>query len=290
MPYLTPPPDPNPRAPRYRAPAGAVDCHIHLFGPQGKYAFDPASPYISEDALPETYIALQHRLGLSRAVIVSGAGYGRNTAHLLDTLARFPQRFRGVALPPEDVTDAELSRMRGMGVRGARFFSGARWSHLPMISSPLARRVVAQGWHIQFYPHGPDLVDYKQALLNLDATIVLDHFAGIPAEQGVNQPAMKALLEMLDTGRVWVKISGPMRCCPGDYPYAPVTPIARHLVTHAPERLVWASDWPHTNMVGRKMPNDGDLFDLFTQWVEDEAVRRRILVDNPAALYGFGNS
>ncbi len=116
---------------------------------------------------------------------------------------------------------------------------------------------------------------------------MLDHFASIPAERGVDQPAMRTLKRMLDTGRVWIKLSGPMRCMPGDFPYAAVTPITHALVAHAPERLVWGSDWPHVNMDGRAMPNDGDLVDLIPEWIVDEEVRHQILVENPRRLYGF---
>jgi predicted TIM-barrel fold metal-dependent hydrolase len=109
----------------------------------------------------------------------------------------------------------------------------------------------------------------------------------VKAADGVDQPAFRAMLKMLESGRVWVKLSGPMRCDPGDFPYAPVTSLARALVKHAPERLVWGSDWPHVNMNGRAMPNDGDLVDLLGEWVADEKLRKQILVDNPAALFGF---
>lgn len=290
LPPLTPPPDPHPRKPRLAAPAGAIDCHVHLFGPATRYPFHPGSKYRSADALPETNIALQDTLGLSGAVVVSGAGYGQNADHLADVLARFPHRFRGVALLPDDVDRVKVAELDALGVRGARFVSHGHRGALPRLSSPRIPELVAEfGWHVQFYPHGTDLLEHAEALLRLPNRIVLDHFACIPAAGGVDQPAFRRLLELLDTGRVWVKISGPMRCTPGDYPYAEVTPMARALVRHAPDRLLWGSDWPHTNMQGRRMPNDGDLFDLLDDWVEDRAVLERILVHNPREIYGvFG--
>lgn len=124
-------------------------------------------------------------------------------------------------------------------------------------------------------------------LMALPNTIVLDHFASIPAVGGTGQPAFKRLLQMLDTGRVWVKLSGPMRCTEKEPPYEDLTPIARALVAHAPDRLVWGSDWPHVNMAGRTMPNDGDLLDQLAEWIPDEKHRNKVLVDNPARLYGF---
>ncbi len=288
MPVLTQPPDPSPKTPRLKLPPGACDTHLHLFGPAERYPFDPKSPYISKDALPETYVALQTRLGLSRAVIVSGGGYGPNARHLADVLARdWGGRFRGVALLPEDATPDQIRELDRLGVRGLRFVSAARGAHLPHLNADVARRAAEFGWHVQFYPAGTDLIEHADALLALPNAIVLDHFASVPAAGGTGQPAFQTLLRLLDTGRVWVKISGPMRCSRLDYPYADVTPLAQALVRHAPERLLWGSDWPHVNMNDRQMPNDGDLVDLIADWVPDEGIRRKILVDNPCAVYGF---
>jgi 2-pyrone-4,6-dicarboxylate lactonase len=287
MAILTAPPDPNPKTPKFRCPPGTCDSHIHLFGPAATFPFAPDSPYHSRDALPETNIALQDKLGVSRSVIVSGGAYGRTYGVLADALARFPDRYRGIALLPEDISTPELERLTRLGVRGIRMMSASRGAHVPQISESLAARGAEYGWHVQVYPHGTDIIDLKDRLLALPTPVVLDHFASVPAAGGIDQPAFKTVLAMLDTGKVWVKLSGPMRCAPGDYPYAPVTPLARALVRHAPERLVWGTDWPHVNMDGRQIPNDGDLVDLIPEWIPDEAARKRILVDNPCTLYGF---
>jgi 2-pyrone-4,6-dicarboxylate lactonase len=287
MAILTQAPDPDPKTPKLALPQGSCDTHIHLFGPADKYPFAPDSPYISRDALAETYIALQKKLGLARAVIVSGGGYGRDYRLMADTLARYPDRFRGIALLPEDTSAAELARLTRLGVRGLRMMSGMRGSHLPTYSRDIAVRAADHGWHVQFYPHGTDIVDYADKLLALPNAIVLDHFASIPASGGTQQPAFETLLRMLDTGRVWVKLSGPMRCTLQNFPYPAVTPLAHALVRHAPERLVFGTDWPHVNLDGREMPNDGDLVDLLAEWVPDAAIRTRILVENACTLYGF---
>ncbi|MGE0348276.1 amidohydrolase family protein [Hydrogenophaga sp.] len=289
-PPLTQPPDHQPRRPATACPPGAIDCHIHLFGPAAQYPFHPDSKYVSADATPQMHMHLQDTLGLAGAVVVSGGGYGRDTTHLSAVLALHPGRFKGVALLPDDVTRADLKRLDALGVRGARFVSPGHRGALPRLDARIAGLVADLGWHVQFYPCGDDLPTFAGALRALpNAAIVLDHFAAIPASGGVVQPAFQCLLELLDTGRFWVKLSGPMRCTPGDFPYADVTPLARALVAAAPHRLVWGTDWPHVNMNGRGMPNDGDLFDLLAQWVPDAAVRERILVDNPRALYGpFG--
>lgn len=287
MPYLTPPPDPNPKPPRMAVPSGGWDCQIHLFGPQKQYAFTPESPYVSGEALPETAIHLMDTLGLAKCIVVSGGGYGRNYSYMEDVLKRYPDRFVGVILPPDELPDAEFARLDALGVRGVRFVSARRAFNLPQILPDMAAQAENIGWPVHFYPHGEDIIDYAQPLLDLRSNkIVLDHFGSVPAANGVDQPAMKTILKMLDTGRVWIKLSGPMRCVKGDMPYAEVTPIARKLIEHAPERMVWGSDWPHVNMLDRGMPNDGELFDLLAQWAPSEADRKRILVTNPNALYG----
>jgi predicted TIM-barrel fold metal-dependent hydrolase len=122
-------------------------------------------------------------------------------------------------------------------------------------------------------------------LLALPTPVVLDHFGNFQPQLGVDQPAFKTLLRMLETGKVWLKLSGPMRNSDEDFPYASMTPFARILVRHAPERLLWGSDWPHVQMNGRRMPNDGDLVDLLAEWVPDATTRQRILTQNPLALY-----
>jgi 2-pyrone-4,6-dicarboxylate lactonase len=287
MPDLTQGPDPHPKKPKLKAPPGACDTHIHLFGPTGKYQFASDSPYSSQDALPEALFALQDTLGLSTAVIVSPGGYGRNYTMLADVLAKYPDRFRGIALMPDDVPSSEFDRLGKLGVRGLRMISEKRGGHLPHFDRETAARAYEHGWHVQFYPHGTDIVHYANKLLSLQNDIVLDHFASIPAAGGTDQPAVKAVLRMLDTGRVWLKLSGPMRCTMENLPYPSVTPLARAFVKHTPERMVWGSDWPHVNMNEREMPNDGDMFDLMLEWVPDNAVRDRILAQNAKMLYGF---
>lgn len=287
MAILTQGPDTNVRTPRFRCPPGTIDSHIHLFGPASKYPFDANTYYTSVDQTPAMHAELMAKLGISRAVVVSGGGYGRNYSLLADALAEYPDRYRGVALVPDDIASTEIARLNKLGVRGIRFMSASRGGVLPTIDAAVAARIHEHGWHVQFYPHGAPIEDFSERLLALPNTIVLDHFASIPAERGIDQPAMSTLKRMLDTGRVWIKLSGPMRCMPGDYPYAPLTPIARALVAHRPDRLVWGSDWPHVNMDGRGMPNDGDLVDMIPEWIEDPARQREILVDNPCRLYGF---
>ncbi len=281
------PPDPHPRKPRIAVPDMAWDCHIHLFGPMDEYPFADDSPYVSDDALPEHFLAMQQVLGIKRAVIVSAGGYGADYRHLRSVLERFGEHFRGVILPHPEISPDEIAELDALGVRGVRMFGGSsEWNHLPRVDPRIAAMIDEAGWHVQYHSlsHGA-LVDVADRLLALPNKIVIDHFGAIDAAGGFDQPAFICLLRLLDSGKVWLKLSAPMRSTPGDYPYAAVTPFARALVAHAPERLVWGSDWPHVQMNGRLMPNDGDLLDLLTEWAPDAATRKRILVDNPVELY-----
>jgi predicted TIM-barrel fold metal-dependent hydrolase len=283
------PPDPNPRRPQRLPPPGAWDCHIHLFGPVSRFPFEEHSPYTSDDALPEDYLALQQVLGLSHAVIVSAGGYGRNFRHLEWVLSRFPGRFRGIMLPPRDLRFSQCVRLHRLGVRGIRMFAGPPghpWSHLPGIEPDLAAIAADVDWHVQYQSlvHG-HLLHVAHDLLALPTRIVLDHFGAIDARLGVDQPAFEIILRMLETGRVWVKLSAPMRSTREEFPYEPMRPFAQALVRHAPERVLWGTDWPHVQLNDRVMPNDGDLVDLLAEWVPDERTRRRILCENPLELY-----
>lgn len=284
----SPPPDPSPKAPRLKAPAGAIDAHHHLFGPLAEWPVVANTAYLPADALPETLIALHGRLGLSGGVLVSGGAYGRNPSHLADVMRRFPGYFRGIIVPPDEMETAEIRRLDDLGVRGVRFSAHHRGTHLAPILPDLARQIAEHGWHVQFYSGNGTLHEHADRLLALPNTIVIDHFGTIVPSRGLDQPAFGALLRMLDTGRVWAKLSGPMRCSDEDPPYRDMLPFAHALVRHAPERLVWGTDWPHISMWDQAMPNDADLLDLLLDQVPDEATRNRILVDNPRALYGFG--
>ncbi len=144
------------------------------------------------------------------------------------------------------------------------------------------------GWHPQFWFRGEDeALAWRDAMLSVPGDFVIDHMGWQPADKGVDAPGFRVVLECLDSGRCWVKLSGPGRfSAQGEYPYADTLPFARALVERAPERLLWGSDWPHPDYWG-VMPDDADLLDLMLDWVPDPATRRRILVDNPAALFGF---
>ncbi len=284
------PPDPHPRKPAFALPAASWDCHIHLFGPASRFPFAPESPYVSDDALPGDYLAVQDVLGLERAVVVSAGGYGTDARHLKWALAVNRERLRGIILARADLGAGEAEELAALGVRGVRMFGappGNEWDHLPRIDARLARMAAEIGWHVQYHSITRDDIEHAAApLLALRCPVVLDHFGMFDPRLGLGQPGFAAILRMLDSGRVWVKLSGPMRAArEEEFPYPSMTRFAHVLVAQAPERMLWGSDWPHVQMNGRLMPNDGDLLGLLAEWVPDEAARARILAENPLALY-----
>jgi predicted TIM-barrel fold metal-dependent hydrolase len=285
MPFLTPPPDPSPKTPKINIPKGAWDCHFHLFGPTHLYPFDPASPYVSDDRLPETFFDLQKTLGFEKGVLISGGGYGRDTKHLVDTLTHHSNRLRGIIWANDDIENQKIAELNQIGVRGIRFISEKRHGGLPVFSKQLSIKVFEQAqWQVHFYPCA-DLMEYASRLLEIPNPVVLDHFAHLDPREGLDHLNFKTLLKMIDSGKVWVKLSGPMRSSHLSYPYQDINPYAKALIEYAPERMIWGSDWPHVNMRNQFMPNDGDLVDLLGTWTRNSQQVEQILVKNPTQLF-----
>jgi len=274
------------RTPKFVMPRGACDCHAHLFGPQAKYAYAANRRYTPPDATADDYIKTLRAIGVDRAVLVQPSVYMTDNTVILDALAENKFPFRAVAVVNDEVSDAELARMHKLGVRGLRLnlrnSNGAPGDLAPR----LAARIAPMGWHLQFRINAEDFTAIGPMLRTLPVDYIIDHMGQVPIAEGVNGTAFRAILDLTQTGRCWVKLSAPMRMSALDAPYHDVTPMVHALVAAAPERLVWASDWPHTTLTSA-MPNDGDLADLLPEWIPDAVTRRKILVDNPARLYGF---
>jgi predicted TIM-barrel fold metal-dependent hydrolase len=240
------------------------------------------------NASVEAYRLLQQRIGTARAVVVQPSTYGTDNSCTLDAVAQFGAVARGVAVVDTSITDTELERLNQLGVRGIRFNlvqSGA--TTIEMLEL-LSKRVNDLGWHVQIHMLGDQIVEAGDLLHRLPSPIVFDHMARIPQPAGVDHPAFASVLKLLDKGRTWVKLSGAyMDTRTGPPTYADVSKVARAYVNAAADRMVWSSDWPHPTERADAKPNDAVLFDLLADWAPDEAIRNRILVDNPAALYGF---
>ena len=272
-------------APELKAPAGSADCHHHIY--DARFAGDPKAVLHPPDALVEDYRGLQRRIGTTRSVIIQPSTYGTDNRCALAAMAALGASTRMVAVVDDAVTDAELKRLDGLGVRGIRFNLAQAGATTPEMIAPLARRVTPLGWHIQINAPADKILEILPIVERVPSPVVFDHLAHIPQPDGVTHPLFARIRAMLDKGRTWVKLSGAyLDTKAGPPAYADATAVARAYVNAAPERLVWGSDWPHPTEQGQK-PDDAVLFDLLSEWAPDAAVRHRILVENAAMLYGF---
>jgi 2-pyrone-4,6-dicarboxylate lactonase len=278
----SPPPDRLLRTPALQLPAGACDTHVHIFGPQARFPLLPGRRLDVEDCTLDDLIALQTALGLSRALLVQSFQHGHSYEYMLHALGAAPDRFRGVAAPAADVTDLELDLLERAGVVGARFAYMAS----PVIDARLLVRIADRRWQAHFMVEGPEqIAAWRDVILSYPHPFVIEHMGMPPAERGVESPEFRFVLECLETGRCWVKLS-PRFSREPLLPFADVLPFVHALVQRAPRRLLWGSDWPHPNYF-EPMPNDADLVDLLATWIPDAAVLQRVMVDNPAELFGF---
>jgi D-galactarolactone isomerase len=275
----------TPRPPRVVAPAGACDTHIHVY--------DAAAPRAPGTPMPGTftvddYLVVQRRLGLSRVVVVQPNAYGDDNALALAAIARLGAGARGVAVVRPDVTDAELARLTAGGMRGLRIMTlnGGRLGFDVM--DALAARVHAFGWHANVQLDGRALPRHEAQLARLPGRFVIDHTGKFLEPVAVDDEPFRALFRLVDTSRCWVKLSAPYETSKDGPPgYEDVSRLARALVRHAPERLLWASNWPHPSARAPAPPDDADLLDLLLDWAPDAGTRARILADNAAELYGY---
>jgi len=272
---------------KLKAPANAADCHHHIYS--SRFRVDPNSTLRPGDASVDDYRQLQKRIGTVRNVVVQPSTYGIFNDGLVEALNEFGPTARGVAVVNDMVSDAELKRLDAARVRGIRFNLGNAGGATNMsMLEPLARRIAPMGWHVQFNMSTAMLLDNKDLLGRLPCQIVFDHLAHIPQPDAVKHPAFAAVVDLMQKGKAWVKLSGAYQDTKvGPPTYADTVPLAQAYVKAAPDRLVWGSDWPHPSEKDDNKPNDAVLFDLLAQWAPDEAVRNRILVDNPVKLYGF---
>lgn len=283
-----PGPDRHPRAPRFKLPAGACDSHAHVIGPPERYPFVASRSFTPPPATEAEYLAMHDAVGIQRGVLVQVSVHGTDNSYMVETLRRHPGRLRGVAVVGPDVSDQELADLHAAGVRGLRINTETGGGVGPAALETLGRRIKPMGWHIQLLINPRALAEHDAVLRRLPVPFVIDHFGYAQAALGVGAPGFETVLRLLKEADCWVKISGAMRISKLPSPYRDTIPLAQALIAARPDRLVWGSDWPHVHLSGPMM-NDGDLLDLLAEWAPEEAMRRRILVDNPARLYGFPN-
>ena len=278
---------PNPSKPKYRPPAGAVDAHCHVFGPENKFPYAPERKYTPCDAPKEKLFALRDFLGFDKNVIVQASCHSKDNRAMVEALESADGKARGVAFVGEEVTDDELKWMDSAGVRGVRFnFVKRLVDFTPRdVLERIAARVAPLGWHIVVYFEMADLPELESFFMALPTIVVVDHM-GVPnVSKGVEDPANQRFLQLLETRKnFWSKVSCPERLTIAGSPYDDVVPFARTLVERFPDRVLWGTDWPHPNMK-KEAPDDGVLVDVIPKIAPSPALQKALLVDNPMRLY-----
>ncbi|MFT8244885.1 amidohydrolase family protein [Roseomonas sp. BN140053] len=275
-----------PGAPGFPLPRRACDAHCHVFGPADRFPYAASRRYTPEDRPKEVLAALHARLGLERAVIVQASCHGTDNRAMLDALRWAPERCRGVAMIDDETSDAELGEMQAAGVRGIRFnFIGSLGGAPDMaVFHRAADRVRDLGWHMVLQLQGEGVRDMAPVIRDLRMPVVIDHMGRVDPAQGTGGAAFRTLLELLGDPRIWVKLSGIERMCRA--PFTAALPFARALLRAAPDRVLWGTDFPHPNLA--TPVDEMELLSLLPAFAPEPADRQRLLVDNPAALYGFG--
>jgi predicted TIM-barrel fold metal-dependent hydrolase len=272
-------------AAKLKAPALACDCHHHIYD-AARFPPKKADARIIPDARVEEYRLLQRRIGTGRNIVVTPAAYAGENDVTLDAIAQLGRNARGVAVIAGSISDAELKALDAGGVRGVRFsLPPSEMGKLAMIE-PLAKRIEGLGWHVQINMDAEQIAAAEDLWKRLPTPLVFDHMGHIPQPAGVAHPTYKLIRALIDKGRTWVKLSVTYDSSKvGPPAYTDVNKVGESYVQAAPERVVWGSNWPHPNEKAK--PDDAMLFDLVSVWAPTEALRHRLLVDNPAALYGF---
>jgi 2-pyrone-4,6-dicarboxylate lactonase len=273
------------RKPRFKLPPRACDAHNHVFGPAAKFPYAPERRYTPEDAPKQALTALHALLGIERAVIVQASCHGKDNRAMLDAIADAPDRRRGVAMVDDDFTDKDLTALERGGVRAVRFNFVRHLGGTPDMDvfHRVIDRIKGLGWHVVLHMDAPDIVPLGDMTRKLPLPFVIDHMGRVEATAGTEQPAFRALLELAKRENCWIKVCSAERISLP--PYAAAVPIARAILEAIPDRVLWGTDFPHPNL--KHEADEADLVDLIPQFAVTAEAQRKLLVDNPARLYGF---
>jgi predicted TIM-barrel fold metal-dependent hydrolase len=286
----------------FDVPAGATDCHTHIHGDPAKFPFFAGRAYTPELASPEEMSALHKALHIERVVIVTPSVYGTDNSATLFGMKARGATARGVAVIDDKTPESDLDAMNQAGVRGIRLNLATGGTNDPSVGRQRVQtavdRVKNRNWHVQMFTSLAMISAIKDIVATSPVPVVFDHFGGALGELGPQQPGFADLLELLRSGKAYVKISGAYRASKLAPDYADVVPLARALITANSDRIIWGTDWPHPNSTtppGKKPTDltplfqidDGRLFNQLVVWAPDTATRKKILVDNPAQLYRF---
>jgi predicted TIM-barrel fold metal-dependent hydrolase len=284
----TAPPDPNTRKPKFKPPPLACDAHCHVFGPASRFPYAPDAPYWPPDSPFENLQKLHQILGIERAVIVHASCHGADMRVTLDAIARSGGKYRGTAIIDASCTEKQFQQMHEGGVRGVRFNFVQHLGGRPDMAffDRTVARLKEMGWHLILHLDATDLIEFRKKFEAIRVPMVIDHMGRVKAADGLQQEPFRILLEFMRNENFWVKVCGAERVSSKGPPFDDALPFARALIEAAPGRILWGTDWPHPN-VGKHMPNDGELVDLFARMAPEPELQRKILVENPARLYGF---
>ncbi len=290
------PPDPNPKRPQFKPPPNSCDTHFHVFGPPDKFPFAQKRAYTPPAAPVEHYFQMTEVLGIERGVVVQPSLHGFDNTATLDAIARSKGRFMGVGRVNDKASKDELKRLHDGGIRGVRFnlLDRPEGNIQLDVFDRVVENIAGFGWSLDLHIDPKNLLSQEKRIRALPVRTVFDHIGRISPVHGLNQPGFQLLLDLMKDKRFWVKISGIDKIChlnlygENGVRYKEVIPFAQAVVEIAPDRVIWGTDWPHSNIFSPgETPNDGDLLNLLLDFVPDERIRQKILVDNPAALYDF---
>ena len=287
---------------KFDVPANACDCHTHIFGNPRQFPYSPARTYTPEMALPEEMSALHQTLHIERVVIVTPSVYGTDNSATLFGMKARGANARGVAVIDKETREEDIEAMAQAGMGGIRLNLVTAGQIDPVVARrqflEAADRIKSRHWHIQIYATLGLLSGLKDAVGESPTPVVFDHFGGAQAALGVQQPGFGDLVELVQSGKAYVKLSGGYRSSKQAPDYADLAPLARALIAANADRILWGTDWPHpatatpsggqpTDVAPLLQIDDGRLLNQLVVWAPDPAIRKKILVDNPAALYGF---
>ena len=295
MPYCYPP-DPNTRKPSFTPPPDSCDCHFHVFGPPEQFPFLSTHEYTPPAAPLEHYLKMIDVIGIERAVVVQPSVHGLDNSATLHAIKNSGGKFRGVGRIDDKTPKSELLKLHDGGVRGVRFnlLDRPRGNVELAVLDRCVENIVEFGWSVDLHIDMKSLIEQEKRIRAMPVPVVIDHIARVKPADGLNQAGFQLLLDLMQLKHVWVKVSGADKICNTrvhsyfGLPFVEVMPYAQAVIAAAPARVIWGTDWPHSNnFAPGHTPDDGDLVDLLAAFAPDQATRKKILVDNPVALYGF---
>jgi 2-pyrone-4,6-dicarboxylate lactonase len=288
--------DPNPKKPRFTPPPNTCDTHFHVWGPPDRFPYAESRRYTPPAAPIEHFWAMSSVIGTQRGFLLHASAHGFDNAVTLDAVARSEGKLRAVLRATDKYDAATLKKLHAQGVRGMRFNFIERLktsAESGLFDSDRLQKVAAQiaplSWFIDLHIEAPLIAQNADLLRRVPVPIVIDHFGKVNLAQGVDHPTARALLDLLGEPNIWIKVSGhPTRISAGAT-LEQLTTMARAMIARAPDRVIWGSDWPHSDVFEPgQMPNDGDLINMVEGFAPDDATRRKILAENPARLADFG--